>query len=93
MAREQPSLFAAPRITKPDLFVEKPALVPGVEAAFKPINRLTEICGTEVEFQFGIHDITMVKTWRCESKKEEFRSAPDIDPSSSMRELDPYLIP
>lgn len=76
MARQAHSAFSPPPTKAFRLPDEKKPLIPGLEAAFTPVNRRTKTCGREVELRFGIHEMTMVATYPCESREEEFRNAP-----------------
>ncbi|HEX6929196.1 MAG TPA: hypothetical protein VF267_08100 [Gammaproteobacteria bacterium] len=71
-------LLVAPALATPGLGPPEPSRMPGLDAAFRPLPP-TEICGAMLEFKFGIHDISMPIAYRCESRQEEFRSAPIED--------------
>lgn len=50
--------------------------LPALGKAFTPVHRYSKICGYLVEFEFGIHRISMPVSGPCEDKAAELEMAP-----------------
>ncbi|HEX6928015.1 MAG TPA: hypothetical protein VF267_02105 [Gammaproteobacteria bacterium] len=72
----EPAIHAPPPYGRPGPLAEEPALVPGLEAAFRPLARPAKLCGQLLEFRIGMHDVSMPVAYRCEDKQEEIDNAP-----------------